>query len=111
MYKSDKRGFQQTRWEDLTAKERDYWRARVQQWDQDRDELRPKKKKHKGRRKIGRKRDVIVVVFDYAFAFGNKFIIFSVGDVGICSSSAHSHAFWPDSAMFSCSSLDTLSVK
>ncbi len=44
-YKSDKKGFKQARWEDLTAKERDYWRARVQQWDQDRDELRSKKEK------------------------------------------------------------------
>jgi|TARA_X000001388_G_C2130725_1_gene84882 hypothetical protein len=44
-YKSDKKGFKQSRWENLTEKERDYWRARIQQWDQDRNELRFKKEK------------------------------------------------------------------
>jgi len=44
-YKSDRRGFKQSRWEDLAEKERDYWRARVQQMDQDRDEFRTKKEK------------------------------------------------------------------
>jgi|TARA_R100001460_G_scaffold243_5_gene1071 hypothetical protein len=44
-YVSDKKGFKQSRWEDLTEKERDYWRARIQQSDQDRNEFRTKKEK------------------------------------------------------------------
>jgi hypothetical protein len=34
-YKCDKKDFHRKRWEDLSIKERDYWRGRVQQWDQD----------------------------------------------------------------------------
>jgi|TARA_R100001224_G_scaffold61223_1_gene36556 hypothetical protein len=44
-YKVDKTGFKHSRWEDLSEKERDYWRARIQQSDQDKDELRSKKEK------------------------------------------------------------------
>jgi hypothetical protein len=31
-----KRGFRRARWEQLDRKEKDYWRGRVQQWNQDR---------------------------------------------------------------------------
>ena len=32
----DKEGFKYARWEQLDRKEKDYWRGRVQQWNQDR---------------------------------------------------------------------------
>ena len=35
-YRFDKDGFRRARWEQLTRKEKDYWRGRVQQWSQDR---------------------------------------------------------------------------
>ncbi len=36
-YRFDKEGFRRARWEQLDRKEKDYWRGRVQQWDQDRN--------------------------------------------------------------------------
>jgi len=35
-YRFDKEGFKKARWEQLSIKEKDYWRGCVQQWDQDR---------------------------------------------------------------------------
>jgi hypothetical protein len=36
-YRFDKEGFKKARWEQLSIKEKDYWRGRVQQWHQDRN--------------------------------------------------------------------------
>jgi len=44
-YQYDKGGFKKSRWEQLPEKEKDYWRARVVQWDQDGDEQSSIKKK------------------------------------------------------------------
>ena len=44
-YKSDKRGFQQTRWEDLTAKEEITGEQEFNSGTRQRDELRSKKEK------------------------------------------------------------------
>ena len=41
-YRFDKKGFRKARWEQLERKEKDYWRGRVQQWDQDRATLNMK---------------------------------------------------------------------
>ena len=38
-YRFDKDGFRKARWEQLDRKEKDYWRGRVQQWEQDRATL------------------------------------------------------------------------
>ena len=38
-YRFDKDGFRRARWEQLDRKEKDYWRGRVQQWEQDRATL------------------------------------------------------------------------
>ena len=35
-YRFDRDGFKKARWEQLTHKEKDYWRGCVQQWHQDR---------------------------------------------------------------------------
>jgi hypothetical protein len=35
-YRFDKEGFKKNRWDKLDRKEKDYWRGRVQQWNQDR---------------------------------------------------------------------------
>ena len=35
-YKWDKNSFHRTHWDKLDRKEKDYWRGRVQQWNQDR---------------------------------------------------------------------------
>ena len=35
-YRFDKEWFRRARWEQLDRKEKDYWRGRVQQWNQDR---------------------------------------------------------------------------
>ena len=35
-YRFDKEGFKRARWEQIDRKEKDYWRGRVQQWNQDR---------------------------------------------------------------------------
>tara|TARA_R110002020_G_scaffold241571_1_gene454799 strand:- start:153 stop:329 length:177 start_codon:yes stop_codon:yes gene_type:complete len=37
-YRSDREGFKKARWEQLVLKEKDYWRGRVQQWQQDRSD-------------------------------------------------------------------------
>tara|TARA_R100000030_G_scaffold2549_1_gene2038 strand:+ start:552 stop:722 length:171 start_codon:yes stop_codon:yes gene_type:complete len=36
-YRFDKEGFRRYRWEQLDRKEKDYWRGRVQQWEQDKN--------------------------------------------------------------------------
>ena len=36
-YRFDKEGFKRARWEQLDRKEKDYWRGRVQQWEQDKN--------------------------------------------------------------------------
>ena len=36
-YKFDKKSFHLSRWESLDRKEKDYWRGRVQQWEQDKN--------------------------------------------------------------------------
>ena len=36
-YRFDKEGFKRARWEQLNRKEKDYWRGRVQQWEQDKN--------------------------------------------------------------------------
>lgn len=41
-YKFDKKGFHQARWENLDRREKDYWRGRVQQWEQDKATLNKK---------------------------------------------------------------------
>ena len=41
-YRFDKDGFSKARWEQLDRKEKDYWRGRVQQWEQDRATLNTK---------------------------------------------------------------------
>ena len=41
-YRFDKEGFRKARCEQLERKEKDYWRGRVQQWDQDRATLNMK---------------------------------------------------------------------
>ena len=41
-YRFDKKGFRKARWEQLERKEKDYWRGRVQQWEQDRATLNTK---------------------------------------------------------------------
>ena len=41
-YRFDKKGFRKARREQLERKEKDYWRGRVQQWDQDRATLNMK---------------------------------------------------------------------
>ena len=38
-YRFDKDGFRRARWEQLDRREKDYWRGRVQQWDQDKATL------------------------------------------------------------------------
>ena len=38
-YRFDKDGFRRARWEQLDRKEKDYWRGRVQQWEQDKATL------------------------------------------------------------------------
>ena len=38
-YRFDKDGFRKARWEQLDRREKDYWRGRVQQWEQDRATL------------------------------------------------------------------------
>ena len=37
-YKWDKSSFHKARWEKLDRKEKDFWRGRVQQWEQDQAE-------------------------------------------------------------------------
>ena len=41
-YKFDKKSFHLSRWETLDRKEKDYWRGRVQQWEQDKATLNKK---------------------------------------------------------------------
>ena len=41
-YRFDKEGFRRYRWENLDRKEKDYWRGRVQQWEQDKATLNKK---------------------------------------------------------------------
>lgn len=41
-YRFDKDGFRRARWEQLDRKEKDYWRGRVQQWEQDKATLNKK---------------------------------------------------------------------
>ena len=41
-YKFDKKNFHLSRWETLDRKEKDYWRGRVQQWEQDKATLNKK---------------------------------------------------------------------
>ena len=41
-YKFDKKSFHLFRWENLDRKEKDYWRGRVQQWEQDKATLNKK---------------------------------------------------------------------
>jgi len=41
-YRFDKDGFRRARWEQLDRKEKDYWRGRVQQWEQDKATLNTK---------------------------------------------------------------------
>ena len=41
-YRFDKEGFRRARWEQLDRKEKDYWRGRVQQWEQDKATLNKK---------------------------------------------------------------------
>ena len=41
-YRFDKAGFRRARWEQLDRREKDYWRGRVQQWEQDRATLNTK---------------------------------------------------------------------
>src|SRR5210317_1541470 len=38
-YRFDKKGHKYARWDQLDRKEKDYWRGRVQQWNQDRSTL------------------------------------------------------------------------
>jgi len=38
-YRFDKEGFRKARWEQLDRREKDYWRGRVQQWEQDKATL------------------------------------------------------------------------
>ena len=41
-YKFDKKSFHLSRWKSLDRKEKDYWRGRVQQWEQDKTTLNKK---------------------------------------------------------------------
>ena len=41
-YRLDKDGFRRARWEQLDRKEKDYWRGRVQHWEQDKATLNTK---------------------------------------------------------------------